>query len=63
MSLENGIVLPGITRDSIITMLTEHAEGKAEYPLPGMSKKIRVVQRDSSMPEVVQGIKDGSLKG
>jgi len=63
MSLENGIVLPGITRESIIQLLTEHAEGKVEFPIPGMPKQVRVVERDITMNEVVEGVKDGSLKG
>jgi branched-chain amino acid aminotransferase len=63
MSLDNGIVLPGITRESIIQLLEEHASGKAEFPLEGMEKKIRVVQRDIAMGEIISGIEDGSLKG
>ena len=63
MSLENGIVLPGITRLSIMQLLTDHAEGQRNFPLEGMPRKIRVVERDLSMPEVVSGIEDGSLKG
>jgi branched-chain amino acid aminotransferase len=63
MPLENGIVLPGITRESIIQLLTEHADGTKEFPLEGMPKEVRVVERDITMGEVVEGIKDGSLKG
>ncbi|OCF43462.1 branched-chain-amino-acid transaminase [Kwoniella heveanensis CBS 569] len=63
MSLNNGIVLPGVTRESIIELLTEHAEGKKDFPIDGMPKKIRVVQRDISMPEIIKGVEDGTLKG
>lgn len=63
MSLSNGIVLPGITRQSIIELLTDHADGKRDFPLEGMPRKVRVVERDLSMPEVVRGVEDGSLKG
>ncbi|WOO84539.1 Branched-chain-amino-acid aminotransferase, mitochondrial [Vanrija pseudolonga] len=63
MSLDNGIVLPGVTRESIITLLNDHASGKQAFPLEGMPKNIRVVERDISMNEIVEGTKDGSLKG
>jgi len=63
MPLTNGIVLPGITRESIIQLLTEHADGKKEFPIDGMPKKIRVVERDFSMPEVVKSLEDGTLRG
>ncbi|WVQ94616.1 hypothetical protein IAU59_001696 [Kwoniella sp. CBS 9459] len=63
MSLNNGIVLPGVTRESIIELLTEHAEDKKDFPIDGMPKKIRVVQRDISMPEIIKGVEDGTLKG
>ncbi|WRT63109.1 uncharacterized protein IL334_000012 [Kwoniella shivajii] len=63
MSLSNGIVLPGITRESIIELLNEHAEGKREFPIQGVPKNIRVVERDLSMPEIINGLEDGTLKG
>lgn len=63
MGLDNGIVLPGITRESMIELLNDHASGKAEFPIKGMPKNIRVVERDISMEEVTEGVKDGSLKG
>ena len=63
MPLENGIVLPGINRESIIQLLTDHADGRRDFPLEGMPRKVRVVERDFSMPEVIEGINDGSLKG
>jgi branched-chain amino acid aminotransferase len=61
MSLDNGIVLPGITRDSIITLLKAHASG--ETTLPEFPKQVRVVERDISMPELVKSNQDGSLLG
>lgn len=63
MSLDNGIVLPGVTRESIITLINDHASGKKAFPLEGMPKNIRVVERDISMNEIIEGTKDGSLKG
>jgi branched-chain amino acid aminotransferase len=63
MGLDNGIVLPGVTRFSIIELLKDHASGKAEFPLPGMPKNIRVVERDIPMAEITNGVQDGTLKG
>jgi branched-chain amino acid aminotransferase len=63
MGLDNGIVLPGVTRESVITLLKDHASGAAEFPLPGMPKNIRVVERDIPMAEIIQGVEDGTLKG
>lgn len=63
MSLDNGIVLPGVTRESIIQLLQDHASGKKAFPLEGMPTKLRVVERDISMKELSEGAKDGSLKG
>ena len=62
MSLDNGIVLPGVTRDSVIELLRSHGEGSKPFPVEGMPEKIRVVERDISMGEITSGIEDGSLK-
>lgn len=61
MGLDNGIVLPGITRESLIELLETHAAGTSSL-LEGLPRKIRVVQRDISMPEIVSSIADGTLK-
>ncbi|RXK37389.1 branched-chain-amino-acid transaminase [Tremella mesenterica] len=59
MSLANGIVLPGVTRSSIIELLTNHASGIKDFPTVGMPKNIRVVERDIPMQEIIDGIADG----
>ena len=61
MGLENGIVLPGITRDSIIQLVRAHAAGETE--IPNVPKKVRVVERDISMKELVKGVQDGTVQG
>jgi branched-chain amino acid aminotransferase len=61
MSLDNGIVLPGITRESLMALLEQHAAGSSDL-LEGLPRQVRVVQRDISMPEIVASIADGSLK-
>ena len=63
MSLDNGIVLPGVTRDSIIELLEAHGSGSKPFPVEGMPEKVRVVQRDISMGEITSSIADGTLKG
>lgn len=63
MSLDNGIVLPGVTRDSVIEMLQQHASGERSFPLEGMPTNIRVVERDISMAEITSSLADGTLKG
>jgi branched-chain amino acid aminotransferase len=62
MSLDNGIVLPGVTRMSIIEMLQDHASGAEDTLLESLPREVRVVERDFSMPEVVESIADGTLK-
>lgn len=61
MGLDNGIVLPGITRESLIELLETHAAGSSSL-LEGLPQKIRVVERDIPMSEIVSSIEDGSLK-
>ncbi|WVQ85402.1 hypothetical protein IAT38_007567 [Cryptococcus sp. DSM 104549] len=63
MSLSDGIVLPGITRESIIELLKDHAASPSNSPLQGMPEKIRVVERDISMGEILERLEDGTLKG
>ena len=63
MSLDNGIVLPGITRASLISMLEDHASGRKPFPIEGVPTNVRVIERDIPMNELVEGSKDGSLKG
>ena len=42
-------------------LLEKHAAGSSDL-LEGLPRKVRVVQRDISMPEIVASIADGSLK-
>lgn len=54
------MVLPGVTRDSILDLAHEHASGRA--PLEGLPKQLEVVERKISMPEIVAAQKQGRLK-
>jgi branched-chain amino acid aminotransferase len=49
MSLDNGIVLPGITRESLMELIEKHAAGSSDL-LEGLPRKVRVDLREFSMP-------------
>lgn len=54
------MILPGVTRDSVLTLARGHAEGKAA--LDGLPKKFEVSERNMTMPEIVKASADGSLR-
>ncbi|GAA5859040.1 hypothetical protein JCM8547_003979 [Rhodosporidiobolus lusitaniae] len=53
------MILPGVTRDSVLSLARGHASGKKR--LEGLPEKFRVVERNMTMPEIVKWSKDGSL--
>jgi branched-chain amino acid aminotransferase len=55
----DGMVLPGVTRDSILTLAKEHISGKKK--LPGLPDKLVISERPVAMAEVQKAAKDGSL--
>ncbi|BGP42173.1 branched-chain-amino-acid transaminase bat2 [Rhodotorula kratochvilovae] len=54
------MILPGVTRDSILTLVRDHASGKRK--LEGLPDKLTVSERNLTMPEIVEASKNGSLK-
>ncbi|KAI0786007.1 branched-chain amino acid aminotransferase II [Abortiporus biennis] len=57
----DGVILPGVTRDSVLTLAREHAEGKTlleGLPEPG---KFKVSERPITMKEVKDASKQGRL--
>lgn len=59
--LDGGYILPGITRDSVLTLLREHAAGLVRLPgLPAPST-IRVSERRVRLDEVLQASREGRL--
>lgn len=54
----NGLILPGVTRMSILELLRAHQNG--EVQLPGVPK-IEVNERDITMSEVVKAADEGKL--
>lgn len=55
----NGMILPGVTRDSILALARAHASG-AE-PIAGLPKQLRVVEREMNMAEVTAHADRGTL--
>lgn len=54
------MILPGVTRDSILALARGHADGS--HKLDGLPDKFSVVERNMTMPEIVEASKNGSLK-
>ncbi|KAF8895038.1 branched-chain amino acid aminotransferase II [Gymnopilus junonius] len=55
----DGMILPGVTRDSVLTLAREHASGA--YPLPGVPKDLIVSERPVTMTEVKEASQSGRL--
>lgn len=59
-SLTADIILPGVTRDSILALLRDHASGVSK--LPGLPDKITISERHIGMAEIVAAQKAGTLR-
>jgi hypothetical protein len=55
----DGMILPGITRDSVLTLAREHVSGKKT--LPNIPKKLIVSERPITMKEVKDAVASDSL--
>ncbi|KDR84749.1 hypothetical protein GALMADRAFT_260453 [Galerina marginata CBS 339.88] len=55
----DGMILPGVTRDSVLTLAREHASGA--YTLPGLSEDLTVSERPVTMKEVKEASHSGRL--
>ncbi|EPQ27248.1 uncharacterized protein PFL1_05171 [Pseudozyma flocculosa PF-1] len=55
----NGMILPGVTRDSILHIARDHVSGK--HKLDSLPSKLTVSEREITMKEVVDASADGSL--
>jgi branched-chain amino acid aminotransferase len=55
----DGIILPGITRDCVLTLARDHASGKKR--LAGLPDKFVVSERPVTMKEVKEATENGSL--
>ncbi|CAO1614242.1 unnamed protein product [Sympodiomycopsis kandeliae] len=55
----NGMILPGVTRDSILALARGHANGSNK--VEGLTENIRVVEREMSIHEVISHSEKGNL--
>ncbi|KZW02090.1 branched-chain amino acid aminotransferase II [Exidia glandulosa HHB12029] len=55
----DGMILPGVTRDSVLSIAREHASGA--HKISGLPDQLIVSERPVTMPEVKQALKDGAL--
>jgi len=55
----DGMILPGVTRDSVLTLARDHASGKV--PVEGLPEKLLITERPITMKEVKDASEDGSL--
>ncbi|KAJ7357115.1 aminotransferase [Mycena albidolilacea] len=54
----DGMILPGVTRDSVLTLAREHVSGKR---LPNLTEKLKVSERRVTMKEVKEAAAAGRL--
>lgn len=55
----DGMILPGVTRDSVLTLARDHASGKR--PLPGLPSNLVVEERGVTMAEIKSAAQKGEL--
>ncbi|CBQ69944.1 probable BAT1-branched chain amino acid aminotransferase, mitochondrial [Sporisorium reilianum SRZ2] len=55
----NGMILPGVTRDSILHIAKDHVSGK--YPIGSLPGNLTVSEREISIHEVISAEKSGEL--
>ncbi|CEH14247.1 probable bat1-branched chain amino acid mitochondrial [Ceraceosorus bombacis] len=56
----NGMILPGVTRDSILGLAREHSSGSTQ-PLEGVAKELKVSEREINMAEIQKAASEGAL--
>lgn len=54
------MILPGVTRDSALQLLRDHASGKRK--LPGLPEKLTISERKMVMKDLVDAEKNGTLR-
>ncbi|KAI5480051.1 branched-chain-amino-acid aminotransferase [Pseudohyphozyma bogoriensis] len=55
------MVLPGVTRDSVLSLARAHADPSNPLKLEGIPEKFTVSERKITMPEIVEAQKAGTL--
>ncbi|CAD6884765.1 unnamed protein product [Tilletia controversa] len=59
----NGMILPGVTRDSILNLTRDYAAGKSAFPIEGLpdADKFVVSEREINMREIIEARDEGRL--
>lgn len=55
------MVLPGVTRDSIMSLCAAHNDPSTSFKIEGLPETIKVTERSMTMSEIVAASKDGTL--
>lgn len=55
----NGMILPGVTRDSILGLARDHASGKMS--IEGLPKDLTVSEREINMGEIQTAVNEGRM--
>lgn len=55
----DGMILPGVTRDSVLTLARNHASGVKR--LQGLPDAMKISERPINMGEIIQSSKEGRL--
>ncbi|KAH7883914.1 aminotransferase [Phlebopus sp. FC_14] len=55
----DGMILPGVTRDSVLTLAREHASGKKQ--LAGLPSQLKISERPINMGEIIKASAAGRL--
>jgi branched-chain amino acid aminotransferase len=55
----DGMILPGVTRDSVLSLCRQHAAGT--YKVPGLGDNLVVEERPVTMKEVIQQNSQGNV--
>lgn len=56
------MVLPGVTRDSIMSLCAAHNDPATNFRIEGLPNKLKVVEKSMTMKEILVASENGSLK-
>lgn len=55
------MILPGVTRDSILTLARAHADPNNPKKIEGLPDNLIISERNMNMADIVKGSRDGTL--
>lgn len=55
------MVLPGVTRDSIMSLCSAHNDPSTSFKVEGLPETLKVTERSMTMAEIVAASADGTL--